>query len=91
MKKGDAGLGVYVRFSRRQLPCLVEWKMMGERDYVVGIEPATNFVDGRAAERDAGRLQTLEPGESRYYDLELGVLTSGRAIRNFRRDVRALL
>jgi len=91
MKKGDAGLGVYARFSRRQLPWLIEWKMMGERDYVVGMEPATNPVDGRATERRAGRLLELEPGEARHYNLEIGVLTSGRRVNALRREVRALL
>ena len=91
MKKGEAGLGVYVRFSRRQLPWLIEWKMMGERDYVVGIEPATNTVEGRAVERAAGRLAVLEPGDNRYYNLEIGVLAGARQVNAIRREVRAML
>jgi len=91
MRKGDAALGLYVRFSRRQLPWLIEWKMMGERDYVVGIEPATNRVDGRAAERKAGRLIELEPAESRHYNLEVGVLAGARQVNALRREVRAML
>ncbi len=89
-QKGDAALGVYVRFNSRQLPWLNEWKMMGERDYVVGIEPATNAVRGRAAERASRRLITLEPGETMHYNLEMGALTSTREINAFRREVRSL-
>jgi len=91
MKKGDAALGLYVRFSRRQLPWLIEWKMMGERDYVVGMEPTTNLVDGRAAERKAGRLIELEPGESRHYNLEVGALGGARQVNAVRREVRGML
>lgn len=90
MKKGDAALGLYVRFNRRQLPWLIEWKMMGERDYVVGMEPATNTVQGRAEERRAGRLRNIEPGESRHYNLEIGVLTSERETTAIAREIRSL-
>jgi hypothetical protein len=90
MKKDGRGLGVYVRFRPNQLPHLAEWKMMGERDYVVGIEPTTNRVGGRADEREAGRLQSIEPGESRHFNLEIGALTSEREINALRREVNKL-
>jgi uncharacterized protein DUF4432 len=90
MKKGGRGLGVYVRFNRKQLPWLTEWKMMGERDYVVGIEPATNRIGGRAEESKAGRLNYLEPGEARHFNLELGALTNERETNALRREVKAL-
>jgi hypothetical protein len=77
------GLGGYVRFRVAELPRLVQWKMMGQTQYVCGLEPATNWVDGRTAERAAGRLQFLEPGESRSYSLEIGVLTSVAEIDAF--------
>ena len=80
MKKGPAALGLYARWSRRQLPWLNEWKMMGERDYVVGMEPATNAVRGRAAERASGRLIVLEPGESRHFALTLEFLPTAAAV-----------
>jgi hypothetical protein len=69
----DGGLGVSVRFRPDQLPWLVEWKMMGAGAYVVGLEPANALVMGRATERAAGRLQHLEPGEARRYEVEIGV------------------
>jgi hypothetical protein len=50
---------------------LVEWKMMGEGAYVVGLEPANCHVEGRCVERERGTLQILEPGESRRYRLEI--------------------
>jgi hypothetical protein len=70
------GLGGYVRFRVAELPCLVQWKMMGQSHYICGLEPATNWVEGRAKERAEGRLQFLAPGETRHYKLELGALTS---------------
>lgn len=43
---------------------MTQWKMMGVRDYVMGLEPGTNDPDGRAAAREKGALQMLAPGES---------------------------
>jgi hypothetical protein len=52
------------------LPCVSQWKMVGQGHYVVGIEPAnTPAVLGRAAAREAGRLPVLAPGESVNYSL----------------------
>ncbi len=80
---GGNGLGVYLRFLPDELPLLIEWKMMGEGTYVCGLEPGTNEAGGRAAERAAGRLRYLAPGESQRYHLEIGVLPSVAAINSF--------
>ena len=40
---GD-GYGVYYRWTQDTLPYMVEWKMMGRRAYVLGIEPAVNVA-----------------------------------------------
>ncbi len=80
---GGQGLGAYVRFALAELPYLVQWKMMGQGTYVCGLEPATNWVQGRAKERAEGRLRFLEPGETRRYRLEIGVLASQAEIEAF--------
>lgn len=76
------GFGVYCTYSPSQLPHFIEWKMMDAGTYVVGMEPANCLVMGRAAERDAGTLQFLEPGEQRHYDLEIGVLSGKSEIES---------
>ncbi|HHV93110.1 MAG TPA: aldose 1-epimerase family protein [Firmicutes bacterium] len=82
------GLGVYVRYKKEQLPYLVEWKMMGERTYVVGLEPANSLVEGRAKERERGTLQYLAPGEARRFRVEIGVLPNLEAIEDLARKLR---
>jgi len=75
------GLGLYIRYRQAELPRFTEWKMMGAGDYVVGLEPSNcEPIGGRAAERARGTLQFLEPGESREFVLELGVLPDNTAI-----------
>jgi galactose mutarotase-like enzyme len=81
--RNGQGLGGYVRFRAAELPWLVQWKMMGQTHYVCGLEPATNWADGRSRERAEGRLILLEPGENRHYKVEIGALTSAAEIDAF--------
>lgn len=68
------GMGVYWRYALADYPILVEWKMMGEGQYVVGVEPANCHVEGRCAEREKGSLQILQPLEKRHYRIEVGLV-----------------
>ena len=66
-----SGFGVRIAYKKSEFPHLTQWKMMGEGEYVCGIEPANCRVLGRAAEREAGRLQYIEPGETRRFSVTL--------------------
>lgn len=66
----DAGVGLALRWDKAQLPYMTEWKMMGERDYVLGLEPCTNKLPGRSALRKEGALQFIRPGETRQFGVE---------------------
>lgn len=70
---GPGGIRVELRWKPEQLPELVQWKMVGEGMHVLGIEPGNCRVGGRAAEREAGRLQFIEPGERRVFECSLKV------------------
>ena len=73
---GGEGFGVYVRWNKDTLPYMVEWKMMGQKAYVVGLEPSNATGDGRAANRKEGTLRFLEPGEKAESKLEIGLLAN---------------
>jgi hypothetical protein len=75
--------GAYVRFRTAELPHLVQWKMMGEGTYVVGLEPANCWVQGRAYDRAQGVLHTLAPGETVTTSLQIGVLPNQAAIETW--------
>ncbi|MEM0482413.1 MAG: aldose 1-epimerase family protein [Nitrososphaerota archaeon] len=68
------GLAAVIRFKKSSLNRLIEWKMMGEGTYVLGIEPANALVLGRDVERRFGTLQFLSPRESREIEIEFSVL-----------------
>ncbi len=76
----DRHLGVRIAYDKSTLNHLTQWKMMGQGEYTCGIEPANCKVMGRAAEREAGRLQTIEPGELCEFRVSIDVLDGADAI-----------
>jgi len=85
------GFGVYVKYIKDQLPKFIEWKNTGQGTYVVGMEPANCWVEGRDKERERGTLQYLKPGESREYHMEIGVLSSQDEIAELEESVKESL
>jgi len=79
------GFGVYVKYNRKQLPRFVEWKMMGEQDYVVGLEPCTCGVEGRDVDNRLGLQQWLRAGESRTFEIEFGAITTKDELKEMER------
>jgi hypothetical protein len=74
----NLGIGAYVRYRVETLPRFLQWKMMGEQEYVVGLEPSTNRLDGRVEMARRQQIRPLAPGEQRTFEVEIGVL-DGRA------------
>lgn len=82
----DSGFGVFVKYDKRQLPRFAEWKMMGEQNYVVGLEPANCGVLGRHVDEQHGLLHRLAPGEARAFDLEIGPVTDAAEVKDIERQ-----
>lgn len=78
------GLGVYVKADPRELPILNNWKMLGQGDYVTGIEPGNVHVSTRPELREQGVLPMIEPQETRRFRVEVGILEGPSAIEAFR-------
>ena len=69
------GLALRWTYPIDQLPYLYEWKMMGQGQYVVGIEPANCMgMAGRSSARENQSLPYLAPGETQKFEIELTVL-----------------
>ncbi len=85
----EKGLGVYLSYKLNQLPNFIQWKMMGETEYVVGMEPANCHVEGRAKERQRKTLRKLKPGETQEFSLEVGVLRGKSQIEEFERKLKS--
>lgn len=73
-------LAVSLSFNIDELPNLTEWKMMGQGDYVVGMEPCNCKTLGRANERHEGTLRYIQPGESKNMHVVMEVHDGEEAI-----------
>jgi len=60
----DSKRKLRVSYRTKELPYLIEWKMMGQGEYVLGLEPANCLPEGQAANAAKGILPMLAPGES---------------------------
>ena len=65
------GIGVEIRFNIRQLPYMNQWKMMGNGEYVLGIEPSNVCCKSRNILREENSLPVLQPGERKINNLEI--------------------
>ena len=62
--------GFVMSYDTKALPYFTEWKMMGERDYVLGVEPGNTLPDGRDVMRKKGLLEMLKAGESKTHKIK---------------------
>jgi len=60
-----------ILFDSDELDGFVEWKMMGVRDYVLGLECGNCYPDGRKEMRESGMLKFLAPGECKEYQIKI--------------------
>ena len=70
----DIRQGLVISFDADNLNYFTEWKMMGERDYVLGLEPGNCHPDGRDKMREEGKLTVLQPGESVSYQVKVKMI-----------------
>jgi len=61
----DIKKGLNIKYDASELPYFTEWKMMGEFDYVLGLEPGNCYPDGRDVMREKGILEFLMPDEEK--------------------------
>ncbi len=67
------GIAFTVTYRTAELPWLVQWKMMGQGEYIVGLEPANCLPEGQARMAERGLLRHLAAGEKIETFLKLAV------------------
>lgn len=67
----DINKGMKMSFDKSSLDCFTQWKMMGEVEYVLGLEPGNCNPDGRDVMRKEEILKFVEPGKCYNTKVEL--------------------
>ena len=76
-------LGAYVAFDTKNLPNMLQWKMMKSHDYVLALEPCNTWGMNRKTAMEKGNIAVLPAYSSVENHLELGVLDGLTEIREF--------
>lgn len=86
-------LGVEMQYDVAQLPVLTIWKNTDtlQQGYVTGIEPGTSYAYNTKYQRPLGLVPTIQPGESKHFDLTYTVLPSAKEVNNAVKAVDSLL
>ena len=78
MINGKAGIfspsediGLIIEYDCSKLKEFTEWKMMGIRDYVLGLEPGNVNPDGFVVNKQKGKITFLKPDEKLNYALQI--------------------
>lgn len=72
--------GLAITYDTSVLDGFVEWKMMGVRDYVLGLECGNCYPDGRDVMRRTGMLKFIDPGEKMHYAVKITMLDEKPAL-----------
>lgn len=80
----EDAFGAYIKFNKKQLPVLTQWKQMGEQDYVLGLEPGTNKTLGYAHAKEHEKIIMLEPGEKYPVRIEIGIIETLESWKEFK-------
>lgn len=68
------GVGLEITFNTDELDAFVEWKMIGIRDYALGLECGNCYPDGRDVMRKTGMLKFLQAGEKKTYQVKIRMI-----------------
>jgi galactose mutarotase-like enzyme len=64
LRNPESGMAMEVAYRKAELPYFTQWKMMGEQEYVMGLEPANCYPDGQSAAKENGTLKIIRPDET---------------------------
>jgi len=70
----DIRYGIQLRWLAESMPVLTQWKMLGQGEYVCGLEPATHAMAPYEDLVKESLPHILEPGETVTYELQLTIL-----------------
>ncbi|MCR5789475.1 MAG: aldose 1-epimerase family protein [Lachnospiraceae bacterium] len=78
IEQPKCNVALTISYDASVLDGFVEWKMMGVRDYVLGLECGNCLPDGRDVMRENEMLKFLKPGESQEYTVNINIESLGK-------------
>lgn len=73
LRNPDSAIALDVAYRKAELPFFTQWKMMGEQEYVLGLEPGNAHPDGQTQAKKNNTLRIIEPDETIEHKVVLSV------------------
>lgn len=85
----DGHRGLSLAFNTRQFPYFALWKnpIALSDGYCTGLEPCINFPNVKSFEQAQGRVASVAPGETRRFEIEIGVHSDTESIECARQRI----
>lgn len=92
LRSADGSSAFGVTFNVSGLPRFILWKNTAAMSdgYVIGMEPATNYPNGRSFEEKQGRVVEIEPGETESFRVTLHPLADEAAVKELSARIDSL-
>ncbi len=78
----DENIGLTIIYENHVLDHFVQWKNCSEGQYVLGLEPGSNYVDGKFTERSRDFIKSIPPQASVKYRLSFEFWDSREEFEN---------
>jgi len=85
------GLGLQLRYNKKEFPLLSQAKIMKPQDYFVALEPGNCTPEGKARTREKGRLQLLQPQEEVRFSVTVDVVDGQEEIAALEERVASIV
>lgn len=79
----ESNLAFVVEYNPKELPCLTQWKMCNQSEYVMGIEPGNCHPIGRTQTEENGILEVLPAGGKKKVTIKLRMMNEKKEIEAF--------
>lgn len=64
-------MGFLLKFNNESLDKFLQWRYLNQGEYVIGLEPTTNYATGRSLARENQQLKYIGVGEAVQHRIEL--------------------
>jgi len=81
-------VGVSLEYKKEGLPYFNQWKMLNQKEYVIGLEPGTCLPVGYVKAKENGMVSVLQPDESKTYEIVYRILDGREEIEQYEKEIK---
>ncbi len=80
-------MGLALEYRKDQLPYFNEWKMLNQKEYVVGLEPGNCLPFGINKAKETGMVDSILPDNQKTYEILFKILDGKEEIETYEKEI----